>query len=64
MDGEVLVWHVPRLMYARGVDEYMAHGPIAGRGYKAVSLKTLKAKGLLEVFPEITSKLHKGQNQC
>jgi hypothetical protein len=64
LDGDVLVWHVPHFMHARGVDEYMAHGRIAGLDYKAVSLKALKAEGLLEVFPEIAMKLHECYNHC
>jgi hypothetical protein len=57
-------WHVPHFMHARGVNEYMAHGRIAGRGYKAVSLKALKAKGLLEVFPEIALRVCDGHKKC
>jgi len=53
LDGEVLVWHVPHLYYEGGLHEYMAHGPIRGIGYKAVSYKTLMSAGLANVFPEL-----------
>jgi hypothetical protein len=64
LDEEVLVWHVPHFLDARGVDEYLAHGRIAGHGYRAVSLKVLKAKGLTEVFPEIAMRVCDRHNNC
>ncbi|KAI4644356.1 hypothetical protein J4E93_006257 [Alternaria ventricosa] len=53
LDEEVLVWHVPHLYYEGGLHEYMAHGPIRGIGYKAVSYKALMSSGLANVFPEL-----------
>jgi hypothetical protein len=64
LDNEVLVWHVPHLVYRSGVLEYMAYGRITGRGYKAVPLKALKAKGLLNIFPEIATIPHTKRNHC
>jgi hypothetical protein len=64
LDSEVLVWHVPHLVYRSGVLEYMAYGRITGRGYKAVPFEALKAKGLLNIFPEIATIPHTTRNHC
>ncbi|KAI4931929.1 uncharacterized protein J4E92_003827 [Alternaria infectoria] len=53
LDGDVLVWHVPHLFKPDGLHEYLAHGPIRGIGYKAVSYKTLMSAGLAQIFPEL-----------
>ncbi|KAI4914719.1 hypothetical protein J4E90_004751 [Alternaria incomplexa] len=53
LDGDVLVWHVPHLFKPDGLHEYLAHGPIRGIGYKAVSYKTLMSVGLAQIFPEL-----------
>lgn len=55
LDG-VLVWHVPHLTndeHEEGIHEYLAHGPISGPGYKAVSLQSLRNSGLEFLFPEL-----------
>ncbi|KAI4634126.1 uncharacterized protein J4E87_001296 [Alternaria ethzedia] len=54
LDGDVLVWHVPHLFKPDGLHEYLAHGPIRGIGYKAVSYKTLMSAGLAQIFPELS----------
>ena len=55
LDG-ALVWHVPHLIndeHEQGIHEYLAHGPIRGPGYKAVSLEALRSSGLEFLFPEL-----------
>lgn len=53
LDDEVLVWHVPHLLDLNGNHEYLAHGRIRGKGYRAVPLKGLKMMGLTELFPTL-----------
>ncbi|KAI4931591.1 hypothetical protein J4E85_004185 [Alternaria conjuncta] len=53
LDGDVLVWHVPHLFKPDGLHEYLAHGPIRGIKYKAVSYKTSMLAGLAQIFPEL-----------
>lgn len=52
-DGDVFIWHVPHLYNPAGLHEYLAHGPIRGIGYKAVSYKTLMPAGLAQIFPQL-----------
>ncbi|KAF2732678.1 hypothetical protein EJ04DRAFT_578210 [Polyplosphaeria fusca] len=54
LDGDVLVWHVPHLLNNGGFHEYLAHGKIAGRGYKAVPFKAIRKARLTALFPEIS----------
>jgi hypothetical protein len=51
LDGDVLVWHVPHLIDINGNHEYLAHGRISGKGYKAVPFKVLKRHGLDVICP-------------
>lgn len=51
LDGDVKVWHVPHLYQGQN-HEYLAHGTIQGRGYRAVPLQDLEDSGLNFVFPE------------
>lgn len=54
-ENEVLVWHVPQLLdNPMGNHEYLAHGRIRGRGYKAVRLDELQKKGVDKVFSELS----------
>lgn len=52
LENDVLVWHVPQQLNLSAI-EYLAHGTIRGRGYKAVPLTKIQALGLMDVFPEI-----------
>lgn len=56
LDRGVLVWHATHLI-GLGEEEYLAHGVVRGKGYKAVSLKDLFDHGLRVVFPEILTDL-------
>lgn len=50
--GDVLVWHCQPLL-GRGNEEYLAYGPIRGRGYRAVPLEDLRLFGLYTLCPEL-----------
>jgi hypothetical protein len=53
LDELVLVWHVPQLL-GYGAHEYLAYGPIRGKGYTAVPFDHMT--GIIDVFPEIRAK--------
>ena len=48
----VLVWHCQNLL-GECDHEYLAYGPIHGRGYRAVPLEDLKVRGLHTLCPEL-----------
>jgi hypothetical protein len=50
LDELVLVWHVPQLL-GYGAHEYLAYGPIRGKGYTAVPFDRMPE--IFDVLPEI-----------
>lgn len=52
IEEEVLVWHCMTFL-GKGSHEYLAYGPIRGRGYCAVSVKELREHGLHRLFPTL-----------
>ncbi|KAF2112745.1 hypothetical protein BDV96DRAFT_648983 [Lophiotrema nucula] len=54
LDGEVLAWHCPHIMKTTGNHEFLVHGRISGKGYRAVKYKDILAAGLKRIVPELT----------
>lgn len=58
LERDVKVWHVPHLLNKpEAMHEYLAHGCIRGRGYKAVPYELIEKAKLEEVFPEVPKDL-------
>ncbi|KAF2249422.1 hypothetical protein BU26DRAFT_405716, partial [Trematosphaeria pertusa] len=58
LDDDVKVWHCPHLGKRFNNYEFLVHGPIRGRGYKAVPLEKLLQAGLeidLEIVGNVAS---------
>ena len=58
LDVEVLVWHCPHLI-GIGYEEYLAWGPIQGRGYKTVRFVDLLRCGVTHLFPQLRDRSYR-----
>jgi hypothetical protein len=56
------LWHC-QVLLNRGNEEYLAYGPIRGRGYRAVLFEDLKLFGLYSLFPELLGAYREGKEE-
>jgi hypothetical protein len=56
------LWHC-HVLLNRGNEEYLAYGPIRGRGYRAVLFEDLKLFGLYSLFPELLGAYREGKEE-